>query len=396
MRARGAEYADPAFAQQYDPHQYHERIDDLVEALVRRAADEPQPDERSCHRQGQKGERYGDVLRRKLAEQPVRHDLQDVGPGEVDGTGADEYLVRQPLRQEVDLERRPARVRHEAGEARDRRPEGALHRRRLRDLAPAREPDKVEQPEGDGDQADGNADVGGREIRREPPARGDAHGGSRHHDLEIARVPALAIAPHRDRVADEQDRQQNARRIARRDDERQQRRRQRADAGEPAFGEAEEDQRDRGDCEEKRIGEQGIRRGWTGWSASQITRKGRARQPLAFAARRRTIPAAIGDGRWKRGPRAATRKFTSASCATREVSGASRLRRSTGSRSRKRYSIRRPASTGAGSWAACATPASTRSTAMSPPAAATRRRSSRTARSPAPSARSPIRTCSPR
>src|ERR1700680_2587485 len=105
MRAGGAEYADPAFAQQYDPHQYHEYVDDLVEALVRRAADEPQPDERSRHRQGQKGERHGDVLRRKLAEHPVRHDLQDVGPGEVDGTGADEYLVRQTLRQEVDLER---------------------------------------------------------------------------------------------------------------------------------------------------------------------------------------------------------------------------------------------------------------------------------------------------
>ena len=66
---------------------------------------------------------------------------------------------------------------------------------------------------------------------------------------------------------------------------------------------------------------------------------------------------------------------------------------STGSKSRRPCSIRRPASTAAGFRTASATPASTPSTARSMPGAANRRRSFTIHRSPAQSARSPITAC---
>ena len=94
--------------------------------------------------------------------------------------------------------------------------------------------------------------------------------------------------------------------------------------------------------------------------------------------------------------RAAIRKSTRAGSAIRWASGARRPTPSTGSRSRRPCSIPTPASMAAGFPMASATPATTRSTGMSKPAAARRPRSSTTRRSPARSRPSPTPRCRPR
>ena len=234
------------------------------------------------------------------------------------------------------------------------------------------------------------------------------------------------IGPDRDGVLTDQDRQQDGRGFERRHDQRQERRRYHAKPGKSALAQPKQSHGGNGQKIEQRIGNHERPRAWRSGGGCDIdqsarsgasfvmhggtvSRHGLQRPPsegqsdtrLEDESSKAAFEGRVGHDHLRERRRTAngrpyeplSRGLCALAARPAGLLGGSGRRTSTGSKSRRRYSIPRPASTAAGFPAASATPASMPSTATSMPGAASRRRSSTIRRSPARSAPSPITGC---